>query len=134
MDNLETKATTTTEVAVADQMPTNLAEMMKLSHNVDKLKPTLTLTAEYIELAKPSESFKGIYVGLSEMQVADKQTGELKTLTCARFLINGKLYINGGAVLLSELRRANVEAGTPLQVTYTKKEGNTKIYELALLG
>lgn len=133
MNNLEKTANVTTEVAVAQEVP-NLAQMMKMSHDVEKMKPTLTLTAEYIELAKPSESFKGIYVGLSEMQVADKQTGELKTLTCARFLINGKLYINGGAVLLSEIRRAGLESGTPVQVTYTKKEGNTKIYELALLG
>ena len=131
MNNQEI-ANTTTEVAVAQNL--DLASLMKASHDVEKMKPTLTLTAEYIELSKPSESFKGIYVGLSEMQVADKTTGELKTLTCARFLINGKLYINGGAVLLSELSRANVQAGTPLQVTYTKKEGNTKIYELALLG
>jgi hypothetical protein len=44
------------------------------------------------------------------------------------------MYINGGSVMISELERANVAIGTALQVTYTKKVDNTKIYELALLG
>jgi hypothetical protein len=132
MNNQEL-ATSTTEVAVAQETP-NLAELMKASNNLEKLKPTLTLTAEYIELSKPSESFKGIFIGYSTMNVSDKNTGELKALKCARFLIGGKMYINGGSVMISELERANVQVGTPLQVTYTKKVDNTKIYELALLG
>lgn len=133
MNNQEI-ATSTTEVAVAQNEMPNLAALLEASHKVEKLKPTFTLTSEYIELQKPSEFFKGIYAGVTEMQVSDKQTGELKTLACARFLINGKIYINGGAVLLSEIKRAALEIGTPVQVTFTKKEGNTKIYELALLG
>jgi len=133
MNNQEI-ATSTTEVATAQNEMLNLSEMLEASHKVEKLKPTFTLTSEYIELQKPSESFKGIYAGITEMQVSDKNTGELKTLSCARFLINGKVYINGGAVLLSEIRRAALVVGTAVQVTFTKKEGNTKIYELALLG
>ena len=133
MNNKEL-ATSTSEVAVAQNDMPNLADLMKASNQLEKLKPTLTLTAEYIELVKPSESFKGIFIGFSTMNVSDKQTGELKALKCARFLINGKMYINGGAVLITEIERASVPSGTPLQVTYTKKEGNTKIYELALLG
>ena len=133
MNNQEI-ANVTTEVALAQNELPNLAQLMEMSNKVEKMKPTFTLTAEYIELAKPSEFFKGIYVGISEMQVSDKQTGELKTIACARFLINGKIYINGGAVLISEIKRASLEVGTPVQVTFTKKEGNTKIYELALLG
>jgi hypothetical protein len=133
MNNQEI-ANVTTEVAVAQNEMPNLAALMEMSHKVEKLKPTFTLTSEYIELQKPSESFKGIYAGITEMQVSDKNTGELKTLACARFLINGKVYINGGAVLLSEIRRAALVVGTAVQVTFTKKEGNTKIYELALLG
>jgi hypothetical protein len=133
MNNQEL-APSTTEVAIAQNEMPNLAELMKASTNLEKLKPTLTLTAEYIELSKPSESFKGIFIGFSTMNVSDKNTGELKSLKCARFLINGKMYINGGSVMIQELERAGVEVGTPLQVTYTKKVEQTKIYELALLG
>ena len=113
---------------------TDFAEAIERSASVDKLKPLMTLTADYIELEKPSESFRGIYVGMQAMQITDKATGELKPLTAARFIINKKIYINAGAVLVSELQRGNIPVGTPLQVTYERKEGNTKIYSITLLG
>lgn len=68
------------------------------------------------------------------MGVTDKATGEQKELVAARFLINKKVYINAGVTLVNELKRASVPVGTPLQVTYIRKEGNAKIYEIALLG
>ena len=113
---------------------TDFAEAIERSASVDQLKPLMTLTADYIELEKPSESFRGIYVGMQAMQITDKATGELKPLTAARFIINKKIYINAGAVLVSELQRGNIPVGTPLQVTYERKEGNTKIYSITLLG
>ena len=113
---------------------TDFADAIERSANVDKLKPLMTLTADYIELEKPSESFRGIYVGMQAMQITDKATGEMKPLTAARFIINKKIYINAGAVLVSELQRGNIPVGTPLQVTYERKEGNTKIYSITLLG
>ena len=125
---------------------TDFAEAIERSASVDKLKPLMTLTADYIELEKPSESFRGIFVGMQAMQtnvtgnfnvalqITDKATGELKPLTAARFIINKKIYINAGAVLVSELQRGNIPVGTPLQVTYERKEGNTKIYSITLLG
>lgn len=113
---------------------TDFSEAIERSANVDKLKPLMTLTADYIELEKPSEFFRGIYVGMQEMKITDKATGELKALMAARFIINKKIYINAGAVLVSELQRGNIPVGTPLQVTYERKEGNTKIYSITLLG
>jgi hypothetical protein len=44
------------------------------------------------------------------------------------------MCINGGTVLVSELHNANVKPGTPLEVTYTEKKGNVKIYRITLLG
>jgi len=94
----------------------------------------MDLTAEYIELEKVGESFRGVFIGLQDMNITDKQTGEHKTLKAARFLIDKKIYINAGAVLISELHRANVPFGTPLEVTYTRKDGNTKIYSIKLIA
>jgi hypothetical protein len=113
---------------------TDFAEAIERSASVDKLKPLMTLTADYIELEKPSESFRGIYVGLQQISITDKATGELKSFKAARFIINKKIYINAGAVLVGELQRGNIPVGTPLQVTYERKEGNTKIYSITLLG
>jgi len=125
--NTQNAVVSTTEI-------TNFAEIAELSTNLSKMETTLTLTAEYIELEKPSESFRGVYIGQQVMNITDKATGEEKQLVAARFLNNKKVYINAGAVLLSEISRANVPVGTPLEVTYIRKEGNTKIYEITLLS
>jgi len=131
----EIAVTATTEIAVAEQqLPTNFAQLLEASASVDKLKEVVTLTNEYIELEKPSDSFKGIFVGFIQMNVTDKVTGELRNMSSAQFLINKKMFINGGVNLVGQLKKSNVPSGTPVKVTYTRKDGNVKVYELTLLG
>ena len=112
----------------------DFSAMVEKSANLKGLKPMITLTADYIELEKPSEFFDGVFCGWQEMEITDQQSGELKKLKAARFLCDKKVKINAGAVLVKELERAGIELGTALRVTYTKKEGNTKLYSLTLLG
>jgi hypothetical protein len=124
-----------TEIAVAEQqLPTNFADLLEASANVGKLKEVVTLTNAYIELEKPSDSFKGIFVGFIQMSVTDKVTGELRQMDAAQFLIDKKMHINGGVNLVSQFKRSNVPSGTPVKVTYLRKDGNVKVYELTLLG
>ena len=108
--------------------------MVEKSAQLDNLQPLITLTADYIELEKPSEFFDGIFIGFQDMNVNDKQTVEQKIITAARFLINKEVKINGGAVLVKELERAKISVGTAVRVTYLRKDGNTKLYSLTLLG
>ncbi len=124
---------------VVEITPTNtnsldFQELIEKSANLDKLKPLITLTAEYIELEKPSEFFDGVFIGYQNMEVIDQQSGELKKLEACRFIVNKQVRINAGVVLVNECKRANLVIGTPVKVTYQKKEGNTKIYLLTLLG
>lgn len=123
------------EVEIAQQNPNiDLAQIVAQSSKLEKLKPQLTLTASYKEFEKVGDSFRGIFLGMSHMNVTDKVTGELKALECVKFINDGKVVINGGYVLVEEMKRAAVPVGTPLEVTYVKKEGNTKIYEITLIG
>lgn len=112
----------------------NFNELVEKSAQLTELKPVLTLTADYIELEKPSEYFDGIFIGYQDMEITDNQTGELKSLKAGRFLINKQVFINAGAVLVRELERSKISLGTPIRVTYLRKDGNTKIYTLTLLG
>jgi hypothetical protein len=112
----------------------NFTDFVQASTNLETLKPVITLSADYIELEKPGEKFRGIYIGTQIMNVADKLTGELKEIKAVRFLINKAVKINGGVVLVNEIERSGIRPGTPVEVTYSKKEGNTKIYALTLLG
>lgn len=131
----EIASTANTEIAVEEQqLPTNLALLLEASANVSKLKEVVSLTNEYIELEKPGDAFKGIFVGFMEMSVTNKVTGELRQMSAAQFIIDKKMFINGGVNLVSQLTKSNVLSGTPLKVTYARKDGNVKVYELTLLG
>jgi hypothetical protein len=141
MDNQQTTTTDLAHAAPQDShvattviTPEAMAQILEQSTELEKKEVVVTMTAEYIELEKPSESFRGVFIGFQPFTPTDKNTGEIRNLKAARFVINKQVFINAGAVLVSELERAAVPAGTPLEVTYDRKEGNTKIYSIALLG
>jgi len=133
-NNIDNAVEITPAQTIAVSNEVDFATMVERSANMGEMKPLITLTAEYIELEKPSEFFDGIFIGFQEMNLTDKQTGELKSLSAARFLIEKQVKINAGAVLVAELNRAKISVGTPLRITYLRKEGNTKLYTLTLLG
>jgi hypothetical protein len=122
----------TTETAIQVSGDFNFTELLAKSENLSKLKPVMNLTADYIELEKPSYSFRGIFIGIGEINVTDKVTGELKSIEASRFLVDKQVKINAGVSLVRETK--NVPVGTAVQVTYERKEGNVKIYSIALLG
>jgi hypothetical protein len=132
IDNAVEITPANTTISVNNEI--DFAAMVERSANMAEMKPLITLTADYIELEKPSEFFDGIFIGFQEMNLTDKQTGEAKSLQAARFLVDKQVKINAGAVLVAELERAKISVGTPLRVTYLRKEGNTKLYTLTLLG
>jgi hypothetical protein len=112
----------------------NLNELLETSTKLDKLKPVVGLTSTYIELQSVGDSFKGLFAGFTEINVNDTDTGEVRTLTACRFIINKQMRVNAGAVLVSECKRAGIPIGTPLEVKYERKENKIKIYTLTLLG
>lgn len=137
MENSQSNAVTNYEAqspVSIDMDAAAFAELVTESAKLKEKKPVMTLTAEYIELQKPGESFRGIFFGFQAMQVTDQSTGELKEITAARFIVDKTVKINGGTVLVNEIKRAGIAAGTPVEVLYKEKKGNTKIYTLTLLS
>ena len=109
-------------------------EMLEASANLSSLKTAINLSPEYIELAKTGERFRGIFWGFTEITVNDQVTGEQRTIPAAAFLIEKAIRINAGVALVSECKKAGIDKGTPLEVTFKEKKGNLKIYSLTLLG
>jgi len=112
----------------------NLSQMLEASSNLSNATASFTLSTSYIELSSEGDSFRGIYAGITTISMTDQVTGEPKDQEVARFLIDKQVRINGGAVLLSELKSTGVAPGTPLEVTFAEKKGKTKIYSLTLLS
>ena len=136
MENSNQIAQVETNVDVSTINPTDFASAMEKSDSktLKGMEVLMDLTAAYVELEKVGESFRGVYIGFQDMNITDKQKGEQKRLKAARFLIDKKIFINAGAVLISEINRANVPLGTALEVTYVRKDGNTKIYSIKLIA
>lgn len=131
MDNTQNTTENTELAMVAD---INFQKLIAQSEKLQVLKPVINLSAEYIELEKVGESFRGIYIGKQRMQIADQTTGEMREIEAVRFLINKQVKINAGVVLVNEIERSCINVGTPVEVAYTSKKGNVKIYSLTLLA
>lgn len=131
MDNTQ-NTTENTELAMVSDV--NFQTLIAQSEKLEKMKPVINLSAEYIELEKVGESFRGIYIGKQRMQISDQATGEMRDIVGVRFLINKQVKINAGVVLVNEIDRSGINVGTPVEVAYTSKKGNVKIYSLTLLG
>lgn len=115
--------------------PQFYADAAAAAAGLKKLKPVMQLTAEYVELAKPGDTFAGVYAGITTINVADKLTGELKQVEAARFITEDKkMVLNAGWVLVNEIKKAGVPMGAPLLVEFKGKKENTKIYSVTLLG
>jgi hypothetical protein len=110
------------------------SEMVEQSAKMADMKPVLTLSSSYMELNTPGDSFRGVFFGYQTITTKDEETGELREVAAARFLLNRSVVINAGVVLVDECRNARLKEGTPVEVTYARKEGRTKIYTLTLLG
>jgi len=126
-------ANTTTETTIFGN-PEQLSALLEASTTLDKKEPVIQLTAEYLELAKPGESFRGIFIGFQKITVTDKATGESIEKDACRFIVNKIVKLNAGTSLVREFRSANVPQGTACEVTYMKKEGNLKIYAVTVLA
>ena len=132
MDNTQLTPQENTELAQVTDV--NFQALIAQSEKLQALKPVINLSAEYIEVEKVGESFRGIYIGKQKMQVTDQATGETREIEGVRFLIDKQVKINAGVVLVNEIDRSGINVGTPVEVTYTAKKGNVKIYSLTLLG
>jgi 3-methyladenine DNA glycosylase Tag len=109
-------------------------EMLEASANLSQLKAAINLSPEYIEMAKPGESFRGIFWGFTEITVNDQVTGEQRTIPAAAFLVDKAIRINAGVALVGECKKSGIDKGTPVEVTFKEKKGNLKIYSLTLLA
>jgi len=110
------------------------AELVDASAKMGDMEEVLTLSASYMELNTPGESFRGIFFGYQPAAMTDKNTGELREMEAARFIVNRKVIINAGVSLVKECKNAGLAVGTPIMVTYEKRDGQTKIYSVTLLG
>lgn len=124
--NNETQLTTITTDAIES--------LLEASTDLAKKKPSLSLTQKYFEFAKIGEKTRGIFYGLTTITVKDKESEDLREIKAAQWISNKQVYINGGANLVSQLEKLNLPKGAAIEIEYTEKSGQVKIYSISLLG
>jgi hypothetical protein len=121
-------------IPVNEVDPEVLLKAVNSSEELEAMASVMTLTADYIELRNVGESFRGVYIGTGTINVKDKATGSLKQIRAARFVVARQVRINAGTVLVNEIDRAGIPAGTPIEVRYSGDAGNAKLYTISLLA
>lgn len=113
---------------------TNLSAMLDASRNLEAAKPVLTLTQIYKEFSKVGETFRGVFFGIVAINVKDKETEDLVERPAIRIINDGKVYLNAGVNLVNQFRNSNIPIGTPVEIEFTEKHGQVKVYSITILG
>lgn len=110
-----------------------LSAALDQSEDLDQKEVGIVMTSEYFQLKKEGDKFRGVFAGLTEIQVKDKGTDSLVTLPAVRLIYNRQMYVNAGAALVKEFSDGFISVGQMVEVIFTKTVGNTKIYSVSIL-
>jgi hypothetical protein len=123
-----------------DFLPANVSEsksleaIMAASKNLNKASRILTLTNVYKEFTAIGEIFKGVYFGQVMITVKDPITKDLVERKAVRLINDGVVYLNAGVNLVNQFERNSIPVGTAVEIEFIEKQGNVKVYSVALLG
>lgn len=132
----------TTDVTIPDDvdfLPANvssksLESIMAASQNLNKATRILTLTNVYKEFSALGEKFRGVYFGQQMIDVKDPISKENVKRKAVRLINDGVVYLNAGVNLVNQFERNSIPVGTAVEIEFIEKQGNVKVYSLALLG
>jgi hypothetical protein len=142
-EQAEIQEVSTMDVTIPDDvdfLPANVSEsksleaIMAASKNLNKASRILTLTNVYKEFTAIGEIFKGVYFGQVMITVKDPITKDLVERKAVRLINDGVVYLNAGVNLVNQFERNSIPVGTAVEIEFIEKQGNVKVYSVALLG
>jgi hypothetical protein len=147
-EQAEIQEVSTVDVTIPDDvdfLPANLSEsnlseiksleaIMAASQNLNKASRILTLTNVYKEFSTLGEKFRGVYFGQQMIDVKDPITKEKVKRKAVRLINDGVIYLNAGVNLVNQFERNSIPVGTAVEIEFIEKQGNVKVYSVALLG
>jgi hypothetical protein len=142
-EQAEIQEVSTMDVTIPDDvdfLPANVSEsksleaIMAASQNLNKATRILTLTNVYKEFSALGEKFRGVYFGQQMIDVKDPITKEKVKRKAVRLINDGVVYLNAGVNLVNQFERNSIPVGTAVEIEFIEKQGNVKVYSVALLG
>ena len=142
-EQAEIQEVSTVDVTIPDDvdfLPANVSEgksleaIMAASQNLNKASRILTLTNVYKEFSSLGEKFRGVYFGHVMITVKDPISKDLVERKAVRLINDGVVYLNAGVNLVNQFERNSIPVGTAVEIEFIEKQGNVKVYSVALLG
>ena len=142
-EQAETQEVSTENVIIPDDvdfLSVNVGEsktleaIMSASLNLNKASRILTLTNVYKEFTVIGETFRGVYFGPVIISVKDPISKGLIEKKAVRLINDGVVYLNAGVNLVNQFERNSIPVGSAVEIEFVEKQGNVKVYSLALLG
>ena len=125
------------EVKTVSYDPNRLAGLMQKAEKLAGAQRLFNIVPKYREFTKQGDSMRGLWLGFKEMNIKDKETGELTPIPAAMWVGiedgNMKTFINAGVALVNEFKRACLDEGMEIEISYQGKNGDTKVYDITLL-
>lgn len=112
------------------------ASMLELLVNssvgLDEKKATVSITGKYYEFGKAGDKVRGVFAGYKTIE--KKEIEGTKQIKCVEWVSNGEFFLNGGTILVNEIERFGVAIGQPIEIEYTGKKGQAKMFTVKLLA
>lgn len=126
------------EVAEITVMPSvfgheDFAKLVASSKSLEEKKNSVSLTPTYLQFETAGTKVRGVFCGYTTISKKDATTQELTPIKCATWMENGKTFMAGGVALVDEFEKRNLPIGTSVEITYTGKKGNTKLFDLSII-
>jgi hypothetical protein len=113
--------------------PADLSRLVEASKNLEKAQVGMSLTPQYYEFARQGDKTRGIYAGKTTIHKRNQHNSAiLDPIECVLWISNGESFMNGGKALVSKF--GTILAGTPVEIEYTGKQGDVKLFNVRLLN
>ena len=110
----------------------SFADLLTKSKQLEEKKNVVSLTPSYFQFETQGTIVKGVFCGFTTIS-KKALDGSYTPIECATWMDNGKMFMAGGVALVDEFKRRHIAIGTSVQITYTGKNGNTKLFDLGVI-
>jgi hypothetical protein len=111
-------------------------QLINKASELNNAEIAVQVNSEYMEFAKAGEKVRGVFIGLTQATFKDQQNeGQYKNQDAVQWMgSDKKVKICAAVALVNEIKRANIQPGTALEIEMTGKEGNTKLFNVSILA
>lgn len=115
---------------------------LELLDKVDNATDGVKLEADYFEFKVEGEKSRGVFLGYQDVQFKtqdfDPKNPTYTPGTAVKWMTKeggkAKAKICASVALVNTMKKNNVPVGSAIEIAYTGKDGNVKLFDVTILG